>query len=59
MLDGETIQDMYRRLKMLSSALTDLGATHADDAWIKRKFMQAYLGVDENKCNTIKGRSDF
>jgi hypothetical protein len=59
MLDDESPEDMYRRLTALSVAMTDLGATHTDDIWVKRKFISAYLSVDEVRANTIKGRSDY
>ena len=39
--------------------MLDLGATHTDDMWIKRKFIQAYLSIDEIKANQVKGRSDY
>ena len=59
MNDDETPEEMYRRLKALSVAMLDLGATHTDDMWVKRKLIQALLPIDEVKCNTIKGRSDY
>jgi hypothetical protein len=59
MLDEETPEEMYHRIKGLSVAMMDLGATHTDDMWVKRKFVLALLPIDVVKCNTIKGRSDY
>ena len=59
MLDEETPEETYCHLKGLSVAMMDLGATQTDDMWVKRKFIQALLPIDEVKCNTIKGRSDY
>jgi hypothetical protein len=59
MLDKETPEDMYRRLKALCVTMVDLGATYVDDQWIKRKFVQALLPYEEVKLNSIKGREGY
>ncbi|KAK1683184.1 hypothetical protein QYE76_044032 [Lolium multiflorum] len=38
MIEGETPEEMYRRLIALAVQMQDLGATFVDDHWIKRKF---------------------
>src|SRR6187455_897330 len=35
MLDNETHEEMYGRLKILAKAFYNVGATYVDDAWIK------------------------
>ena len=49
MLDDETPKEMYHYITALSVAMMNLGATHTDDMWVKRKFIQAFLSVDEIK----------
>ena len=46
MLEGEDHEDMYRRLKTLATQFRALGATHVDDAWIKRKYASALWRLD-------------
>ncbi|KAK1603473.1 hypothetical protein QYE76_016690 [Lolium multiflorum] len=41
MIEGETPEEMYRRLIALAVQMQDLGATFVDDHWIKRKFYNA------------------
>ena len=41
MKDGETHMEMYQRLKALFASFRELGATHVDDAYIKRKYVKA------------------
>lgn len=59
MHDDESIEDMYRRLKALCVSMYDLGAYYVDDAWVKRKFIQALLPFEETKLNSIEGRGNF
>ena len=59
MQDDETPEDMYRRLKVLCSTMRDLGAHYVDDKFMKRKFIQALLPFEEQKLNSIKGRTNF
>ena len=47
MNEGESAEDMYRRLTALAVQLRDLGATFADDQWVKRKFYNALLPYEE------------
>ena len=34
MLDNETHEEMYFRLKLLAKTFSNVGATYADDAWV-------------------------
>ena len=43
MLDGEDNEDMYRSLKSIATTFRKHGATHIDDAWIKRKYVSALM----------------
>jgi hypothetical protein len=38
MIEGESPEEMYRRLIALAMQMRDLGATFVDDLWIKKKF---------------------
>jgi hypothetical protein len=38
MNEGETAEDMYRQFVALTEQTHDLGASHANDKWIKKKF---------------------
>ena len=46
MLDGESHEDMYRRLKIVASDFKSVGADHINDAWIKRKYVNALMPFD-------------
>src|SRR4051812_37711776 len=39
--------------------MRDLGAHYVDDKFMKRKFIQALLPFEEQKVNSIKGRTNF
>jgi hypothetical protein len=45
MLDGETLEELHRRLLALQVKLIDLGSTQCDGRWMKRKFFQALVVV--------------
>lgn len=59
MEDGETAEEMYRRLTTLCVAMKDHGADYVDEVWKKRKFVQAILPFEKVKMSSIKGRSSF
>ena len=59
MLDGETPEDLHRRLSALQVKLVDLGSTQCDGKWMKRKFVQALLPFMKDTMNSIKGDSNF
>ncbi|KAK1620182.1 hypothetical protein QYE76_025699 [Lolium multiflorum] len=54
MIEGETPEEMYRRLIALAVQMQDLGATFVDDHWIKRKFYNALLPYEEVKLTAIR-----
>ncbi|KAK1652318.1 hypothetical protein QYE76_070123 [Lolium multiflorum] len=54
MIEGETPEEMYRRLIALAVQMQDLGATFVDDHWIKRKFYNALLPYEEVKLMAIR-----
>jgi hypothetical protein len=49
MKEGESPEEMYRRLIALAVQMQDLGATFVNDPWIKRKFYNALLPWSGNK----------
>ena len=52
-LDGESHEDMYRRLVLISNTFKNLGAVYIDDAWIKRKFVTALLPFEETDLKKL------
>ena len=46
MLDNEYHEVMYKRLKVLAKTFYNVGATYADDAWVKRKYVNALMPFD-------------
>jgi hypothetical protein len=59
MLDGESPEELHRRLSALQVKLVDLGSTQCDGRWIKRKFFQALLPFMKETMNSIKGDANF
>ncbi|KAK1610929.1 hypothetical protein QYE76_034602 [Lolium multiflorum] len=59
MVEGETPEEMYRRLIALAVQMQDLGATFVDDHWIKRKFYNALLPYEEVKLTAIRQNASF
>jgi hypothetical protein len=59
MLDGESPEELHRRLSALQVKLVDLGSTQCDERWMKRKFVQALLPFMKDTMNSIKGDSNF
>ena len=59
MKEGETPQELYRRLKVLFVALTGLGSKDCNDAWIKRKFMYAIMPFEPKTINIVRSRPDY
>ncbi|KAK1607578.1 hypothetical protein QYE76_031251 [Lolium multiflorum] len=49
MIEGETIEYLYQSLTTLVVTMRDLGATHADDKWVKRKFYSALFPYEETR----------
>ncbi|KAK1643686.1 hypothetical protein QYE76_061491 [Lolium multiflorum] len=59
MIEGESPEEMYRRLISLAVQMQDLGATFVDDHWIKRKFYNALLPYEEVKLTAIRQNASF
>ena len=59
MLDGEDHKDMYQRLKAIANTFRDHGATHVDDAWIKRKYVSALMPFEPTDLKSLQGRHDY
>ncbi|KAK1607391.1 hypothetical protein QYE76_031064 [Lolium multiflorum] len=59
MNEGESPEEMYRRLIALAVQMQDLGATFVDDHWIKRKFYNALLPYEEVKLTAIRQNASF
>ena len=59
MLDGEDHKDMYRRLKAIATTFRDLGASHVDDAWIKRKYVSALMPFEKTDLKSLQGRHNY
>ncbi|KAK1691973.1 hypothetical protein QYE76_008670 [Lolium multiflorum] len=59
MLEGESAEDVHWRLMALAVQLGDLGATFADDLWVKRKFCNALLPYEEVKLTAIRQNAHF
>ncbi|KAK1628228.1 hypothetical protein QYE76_002543 [Lolium multiflorum] len=59
MIEGESPEEMYRRLIALAVQMQDLGATFVDDHWIKRKFYNALLPYEEVKLTAIHQNASF
>jgi hypothetical protein len=59
MLDGETPEELHRRLSALQVKLIDLGSNQCDGRWMKRKFFQALLPFMKDTMNSIKGGTNF
>ena len=59
MNDDESPEELHRRLTALGLRMTDLGCKEVNDAWIKRKFVQAILPFEEHITTIIRQRADF
>jgi hypothetical protein len=59
MFEGEEHEDMYRRLKTLATQFRSLGATHVDDAWIKRKYVSALWPFESTDLKSLQGRHNY
>jgi hypothetical protein len=53
MFDGESPEELHRRLSALQVKLVDLGSTQCDGRWMKRKFFQALLPFMKEMMNSI------
>ncbi|KAK1686022.1 hypothetical protein QYE76_046870 [Lolium multiflorum] len=59
MQEGESTEEVHRRLTALTVQLGDLGANFADDLWVKRKFYNALLPYEEVKLTAIRQNAHF
>ena len=59
MEEREDHEDMYRRLKALATTFRKLGASHVDDAWVKRKYVKALMSFESADLKTLKGRHNY
>jgi hypothetical protein len=59
MIEGESAEEMYRRLTALAVQMRDLGAKFVDDHWVKRKFYNALLPYEEVKLTAIRQNASF
>ena len=59
MQEGEDHEDMYRRLKSIATTFKSLGASHIDDAWIKRKYVSSLMPFESADLKTLQGRHNY
>src|SRR3954468_10086688 len=59
MKEGEDHEDMYRRLKTTATAFRNVGASHVDDPWIKRKYMSALMPFELTDLKSLQGRHNY
>jgi hypothetical protein len=59
MMEGEDHEDMYRRLKTTATAFRNVGASHVDDAWIKRKYVSALMPFEPTDLKILQGRHNY
>src|SRR3954462_2717030 len=57
--EGESSEDVHRRLVALANDMTDHGSKDTDDDWVKRKFISAMLLYKEHLTQVIRQRPDF
>lgn len=57
--DGETVDQVFRRLKSIVLDLRNYGCTWVDDNFIKDKFMCAMILTDDTMVTKIHQRMDF
>jgi hypothetical protein len=59
MKDVEDHQEMYQRLKAISTTFKNLGACHIDDEWIKMKYVLAYMPFEPTDLKSLQGRHNY
>src|SRR3954471_17724332 len=50
---------MYRRIKTTATAFRNVGASHVDDAWIKRKYVSALMPFEPTDLKSLQGRHNY
>ena len=59
MLENETREEMYCRLKLLAKTFSNVGATYVDDAWVKRNYVNALMPFEPIELKAIQGRHNY
>jgi hypothetical protein len=59
MEEGEDHQDMYRLLKALAITFINLGVSHTDDDWVKRKYIKAIMPFEVADLKTLKNKHNY
>ena len=59
MEDGEDHKEMYRCLKALAKRFRKLGAEHANDAWVKRKYVKALMHFAPIDLKILKNKHNY
>ena len=59
MLDNDTHEEMYGRLNVLAKAFYNVGATYANDTWIKRKYVNTLMSFKPIELKAIQGRHNY
>src|SRR3954467_883638 len=57
--EGESPEEVHRRLVALANDMTDHGSKDTDDDWVKRKFISAILLYKEHLTQVIRQIPDF
>ena len=50
---------MFRRLTIIATDFKKVGAEYVDDAWIKRKYVNALVPFESTNLNSVKGRESY
>src|SRR3954471_21108267 len=50
---------MYRRIKSIATTFRNHGASHVDDAWIKRKYVSALMPFEPTDLKSLQGRHNY
>src|SRR4051812_1835314 len=58
-MEGENHEDMYCRLKTTATAFRNVGASHVDDAWIKRKYVSVLMPFESTNLKSLQGRHNY
>ena len=59
MHDDESHEDMFRRLTIIATDFKKVGAEYVDDAWIKRKYVNALMPFEATNLKTSKEGKDI
>ena len=59
MKDGETPEEVNRRLKVLMVDMKDCGFKDCDDDWFKEKFLQTLVPHNDNMVMNMQEMADY